>query len=75
MMTQFQGFKLAQRVIAITVTVNFFIAFWCGVGIYLMKPDKLEGYLNLVGTFELGYIMLAIIAWYFTAGSLNFKKT
>lgn len=68
----FEPYKLAQRYIAVMFTINFILAFWVGVALLFMeKLELLEKYLLLVGVFNLGWIMLAIIGWYFTNGALN----
>ena len=66
-----QPYKKAQRFIAIVSMYNFFAAFWVGVFVYLVAEEKFEGYLAIVKTFELGWIMLAIIAWYFKFESFS----
>ena len=71
----FEPYKLAQRYIAVMFTINFIMAFWVGVFLLLYSTEKvLLSYLKLIGTFELGYIMIAIIVWYFTNGTGLFKK-
>jgi len=70
----FEPFKIAQRVIAISFTINFILAFWVGVAIYFFKENKLDNYITIVATFNLGWIMMAIITWYFTGGLLNSAK-
>jgi len=67
----FEPFKIAQRVIAISFTANFIIAFWVGIAIYFFKPELLDGYLGIVIAFKIGWIMMAIITWYFTGGLLK----
>lgn len=72
----FEPFKIAQRVIAISFTINFICAFW--VGVVLLLTDKLqllEKFIALIGVFQLGWIMLTIIAWYFSGGVVNSFKT
>jgi len=65
----FEPFKIAQRIIAISFTINFILAFWVGVAIYFYNQKLLDGYLAIIATFNIGWIMMAIITWYFT-GSL-----
>ena len=72
----FEPFKLAQRFIAIIITVNFFLAFWVGVAILLIGTEELlSNYLGLVVGFEIGWIMLTVVAWFFTGGVVNSFKT
>jgi len=56
--------------------VNFILSFWAGVAFYLFASDeKFRGFLSLVGVFSLGWIMIAIITFYFGGGFINsFKK-
>lgn len=72
----FEPFKLAQRIIAISFTINFIFAFWVGVALLFMKQQELlDSYLKLIAVFQLGWIMLTIVAWYFTGGVVNSFKT
>jgi len=70
----FEPFKLAQRYIAISFTVNFLVAFWVGVGLFVFKPEFFDGFITIVTTFKLGWIMGAIVTWYFTGGIINSVK-
>jgi len=68
---EFKPFKLAQRVIAFTFLFNFILSFWCAVTLYFFYPDLLNGYVKLVESYSLGWIMLAIVSFYFGGGFLN----
>ena len=71
----FEPFKLAQRIIAISFTFNFILAFWIGVVLLFMeKLELLDKFIALIGVFQLGWIMMAIVAWYFTGGIINSTK-
>jgi hypothetical protein len=70
----FEPFKIAQRVIAILFTINFILWVWVGIAIYIMIPDRLEGYIELMVAFNIGWIMMAIIGWYFTGGVIDSFK-
>jgi len=70
----FEPFKLAQRWIAITFTINFVLWLWAGIAVYLWIPEKIDGYIDLVLAFNIGWIMTAIIAWYFTGGIIDSHK-
>jgi len=71
----FEPFKLAQRIIAISFTFNFILAFWVGVVLLFMeKLELLDKFIGLIGVFQLGWIMMAIVAWYFTGGVVNSFK-
>ena len=75
MLPLYEPFKLAQRLIAITFTINFILAFWAGVLIYFVFGNtQLKEYLALVTAFQLGWIMLAIISFYFGGGFINSFK-
>ena len=68
----FEPFKLAQRYIAIIHTINFVIAFWVGVLILNFGTmEMFNSYINFCVDFSIGWIMLAIIAWYFTGGVIE----
>ena len=72
----FEPFKLAQRFIAILFSVNFILAFWVGVVIWWFgKDEQLESFTRLIGVFNLGWIMTAIITWYFSGGVINSLKS
>jgi hypothetical protein len=71
----FEPFKIAQRVIAIGFSINFLLAFWLGTILLIFSSEAmLSKYLELVAIFNLGWIMGAIIAWYFTGGIINSTK-
>lgn len=75
MLPLFEPFKLAQRYIALAFTTNFLLSFWVGVSLYVWFPAYLDGFLNIVGVYQLGWIMLAIISFYFGGGFLeSFKR-
>jgi len=68
----FEPFKIAQRVISFFFTVNFIIAFWFGVGLYFSGGEiAFKHYIEIVDKFQLGWIMLAIVSFYFTGGVIN----
>lgn len=72
---QFEAFKIAQRIIAVTLTINFILAFWVAVGIFIFStPLKLESFIQLMGVFNIGWIMTAIVAWYFSGGVIESIK-
>lgn len=66
-----EPYKLAQRYLAFFIIINFFIAFWVGVITYFVFPNYLEGYIHLVSTFELGWITLAVVAFYFKPEAIS----
>ena len=71
----FEPFKVTQRLISLAFTYNFIFAFWVGVLIYFFgDKEQLEGFINLVSVFQLGWIMLAIVSFYFGGGFINSVK-
>lgn len=67
LMKAYAPFKVAQRWIAIMFTVNFLAAFWAAVGIWAWGGD-LDGFLSILTAFSIGWIMLAIVTFYFGGG-------
>jgi len=75
MLPLFEPFKIAQRYIAFGFTLNFIVAFWVAVVFYTVGDKKLlDGFLIIVTTFQLGWIMLAIIGFYFGGGFADSMK-
>ena len=75
MLPLFEPFKIAQRYIAFGFTLNFIVAFWVAVIFYAVGDKKLlDGFLIIVTTFQLGWIMLAIIGFYFGGGFADSMK-
>ena len=71
----FEPFKVAQRVIAISFTINFIIWVWIGVMMLILGyKEMLDDYVALLLAFNIGWIMMAIITWYFTGGVINSFK-
>ena len=69
------NFQIAQRYIAFAFTINFILAFWAGVFIFFLgSGDIFKGYLSLISTFFLGWIMSSIIVFYFGGGFVNSIK-
>lgn len=75
MLPMFEAFKLVQRHLALLFSYNFIFSFWVGVLIFFYGTEKqFSGYLNLVAIFQLGWIMIAIITFYFGGGFVNSFK-
>lgn len=70
----YEPFKLAQRYLAMLTAINFFVLVWVSVGVYFFANEKLDGLLSLLGEFQIGYLMLVVIGWYFTGGIVDFKR-
>ena len=74
MLKNFEPYKLAQRYIALLFTVNFLFSFWVGLVIYFVSPANFSNYIDMVKEYQLGWIMLAIISFYFTDGAMSWYK-
>jgi len=75
MLALFEPFKITQRYISLAFTYNFIFAFWVGVLVFFYgTKNLLDGYINLVSNFQLGWIMLAIISFYFGGGFIDSMK-
>ena len=71
----FAPFKVAQRVLSFMFAANFILAFWVGVAInFFAGKEALKEYIELVVAFNLGWIMLAIVSFYFTGGVVDSFK-
>lgn len=75
MLPLFEPFKLAQRYISFVFTVNFIVAFWVSVILFTFFPTFFDGFLTIIATFQLGWIMLAIISFYFGGGFIEAFKS
>lgn len=71
MLELYEPFKLAQRYLAFAFTINFILAFWVGTILFFWLPTYLDGFLKLISVFQLGWIMLAIVSFYFGGGLMN----
>lgn len=75
MLPLFEPFKVAQRYLATIFSINFILAFWVGVLIFFRgNKEQFDGYIQLVSAFSLGWIMVAIVTFYFGGGFLNTIK-
>jgi len=73
MLKGFETFKIAQRYLAFGFALNFIFAFWVGVAL-LLSDFKLKEYLQLISIFQFGWIMIAIVSFYFGGGFVNSFK-
>ena len=72
LLKHYEPFKLAQRLLSIIFAINFIAAFWVGVALFMWSSDDtLKGFIDLVRAYDLGWIMLAIVSFYFTGGVIN----
>ena len=69
------NFQVAQRYLATMFGLNFILAFWIGVYLSILgdKPDY-EAFIGVITAFSIGWIMVAIITFYFGGGFLNSFK-
>ena len=67
LMKAYAPFKVAQRWLAIMFGLNFIASFWASVGLWAFDKD-LNGFLEILGAFNVGWIMFAIVSFYFGGG-------
>jgi len=66
------NFQIAQRLLALLFSVNFILSFWMCTVLYFYSSDKkFKGFLSLISDFHIGWIMLAIITFYFGGGFIG----
>ena len=70
LLTAYHPFKLAQRYLALIFTVNFVLSFWFAVYLWSMGKD-LQGFIDLMLSFNTGWIMLTIVGFYFGGGAIE----
>jgi hypothetical protein len=70
----YEPFKLAQRYIAFAFTGVFLACFFLALGMNQFGFGDLEGLKQIMGEFKIGYIMLAIVGFYFGGGMFNSLK-
>lgn len=69
LMKAYAPFKVAQRWIAIMFTLNFIASFWAAIGIWTWgEPGDLNTFLEILAAFNIGWIMFAIVSFYFGGG-------
>ena len=70
LLTAYAPFKIAQRYLAFMFTGNFIVGFWTAV--YLWATDKdMAGFIDIMEAFNLGWIMTAIVLFYFGGGAFE----
>lgn len=76
MLPMYGAFKLAQRYLAFAFTGSFLVVLFIGVGtLFLGTKEQLDGLLQLVSTFQLGWIVTAVVSFYFSGGLVNSFKS
>jgi len=74
MLPLFEPFKIAQRYIAFAFTFTFIFSFFIGVSLLFIDDNLLKKFLDLVSVYQLGWIMLSIIAFYFGSTLIPSRK-
>lgn len=67
LMKAYAPFKIAQRWLAVLFGVNFVLSFWVAVALWAAGRD-MQGFLDIMTAFNLGWIMLTIVMFYFGGG-------
>jgi hypothetical protein len=70
LLNAYSGYKVAQRYIAVLFTVNFIVSFWVAILLWACGKD-MDGFLEVMGIFNIGWIMLTIVAFYFGGGAFE----
>ena len=67
-------FKLAQRYLAIFITLTYVLTLILTIAYHYIGLDY-AGVITIVGAFNLGMVMLAVVGFYFSGGAISaFKK-
>ena len=74
MLKAYEPFKLAQRYIAFAFTFIFLTCFLLALAMNQFGFGDLSGLKEIMGEFKIGYIMLAIVSFYFGGGMFNSLK-
>lgn len=75
LLKNFEPFKLAQRYLALIFSSAFLIAFLTAISLSLFGLDY-SGIIKIIDVFNLSWIVLSIVTFYFTGGTIeSFKKT
>jgi len=67
LLKSYAPFKIAQRYLAVMFAVNFIVSFWLAVGLWAFGHDMGE-FINIMSTFNMGWIMTTIVLFYFGGG-------
>jgi hypothetical protein len=70
----YEPFKLAQRYIAFAFTGVFLLCFFLALGMNQFGFGDLVGLKEIMEEFKIGYIMLAIVSFYFGGGMFSSLK-
>ena len=60
-------FKIAQRYLALMFGLSFLAAFWICIGLWALDKE-MEPILEVMKVFQISYIMMTIIGFYFGGG-------
>jgi hypothetical protein len=67
LMNAYAPFKVAQRYLAIMFGLNYILAFWVAVGLWIFNKD-MQGFIDIMTAFNIGWIVTAIVMFYFGGG-------
>jgi hypothetical protein len=70
LMKAYAPFKVAQRYLAVMFSINFILAFWATVGLWYFDKD-MKGFVDIMSEFNIGWIMLTIVGFYFGGGAIE----
>lgn len=74
LLKHFEPFKLAQRYLALLFSFAFVFAFGVAISLSLFNLPY-DGIVKIVETFNISWIVLSIVTFYFTGGTIeSFKK-
>ena len=71
LLTAYAPFKVAQRYIALIFTMTFVSSFLLVLGLTLAGVGELEAVRGVIAEFQIGYIMLMIVGFYFSGGMIE----
>ncbi len=69
----YTAFKIAQRVLGTVVSLMYLLTIIISL-IYHNKGLDFAGIVTIVDAFELGFVMLAIVGFYFSGGAIDSFK-
>lgn len=70
----FGAFKITQRYIALVSLFNFTMSFQVVLWMTIFEKDT-KNILTVISTFQVGYIMMIIMGFYFSGGVVNTWET
>ena len=73
LLKQYEPFKIAQRYIAVIFSLSYVFAFLLAL-VFNIVGWEIKGILDIVKEFSIGYIVLAIVSFYFSGGAIEAFK-